>query len=215
MHAVNRMTKVCHVCGQEKEHKSWKATTCNGCLEAGLKWCSSCHEVKSITDFHKNGHTIRSFCKTCENVRSMQNKEATGYYTRPEVRKRRNEDSRLCKRAKYTFDEECRAAELLRCRIRRTKEGGTLNPQDWQRACEAFDFSCAYCGAGTKLTMEHIVPVAKGGRTIKSNIIPACQSCNSSKQDKDMIEWYTAQPFYNKSRLEKIIKFTKKGGDAE
>lgn len=209
------MIKTCNVCKQDKEHKSWKSTTCNDCLATGLKWCSSCHEVKDINDFHKNGHTIRSFCKACENTRSIQSKEASGYYSRPAVRESRNMNSRSYKRTMYAFDEGYRAAEILRCHVRRSKDTVTLSAYDWHDTCKAFDFCCAYCGAETKLTVEHVVPVSKGGRTNKSNVIPACRSCNSSKQDKDMIEWYTAQPFYNKSRLENIIKFTKKGGDAE
>lgn len=32
-------------------------------------------------------------------------------------------------------------------------------------------------------------------------------TCNSSKQNKDMIQWYTDQIFYNKNRLEAILKF--------
>ena len=57
--------------------------------------------------------------------------------------------------------------------------------------------------------MDHVVPVSKGGSTSADNIIPACQSCNSSKNNKDIIEWYTAQPFYNKNRLDNIIKYIK------
>ena len=209
------MIKVCHVCGKEKEHKSWKATTCNDCLADGLKWCSSCKQVKRVGDFHKNGHTLRSFCKKCECTRSLTSKEATGYYRRPDVRKRRNEDSRLCKRAKYLYDEEYRTAELVRCHNRRAAATGSLTTEEWLAACEAFDLRCAYCGSTCKLTMDHVVPVSNGGVTEADNIVPACQSCNSSKQNKDIIEWYTAQPFYSKSRLEIILKFTKKGGDAE
>ena len=63
--------------------------------------------------------------------------------------------------------------------------------------------------------MEHVVPVASGGATSVDNIIPACQSCNSSKGKKDMIEWYTAQPFYDKARLETILKYLRKVGDAK
>ena len=44
-------------------------------------------------------------------------------------------------------------------------------------------------------------------------MIKVCQSCNSSKQDKDIGEWYTKQPFYKKDRLENIFKFLE-GGDA-
>lgn len=55
--------------------------------------------------------------------------------------------------------------------------------------------------------MDHIVPISKGGKTTTDNIIPACSSCNSSKQAEDVVEWYTKQVFYNKDRLESIIKF--------
>lgn len=107
------------------------------------------------------------------------------------------------------FDEEYRRAEIARCHNRRSSTIGSITAEQWYRACEAFNLSCAYCGREHKLTMDHIVAVSKGGATDVSNIIPACQSCNSSKQDKDMIEWYTKQPFYNKDRLETIFKYVK------
>lgn len=52
-----------------------------------------------------------------------------------------------------------------------------------------FDYRCAYCGFRLKLTLDHVVPVSKGGRDIESNLVPACQSCNSSKGAKDVDEW--------------------------
>lgn len=203
------MLKICHVCGKEKEHKSWKATTCNDCLDAGLKWCSACGQTHPVSNFHKNGHTTRSFCKTCEIRRSTDSKAASGYYKRPEVRARRNEDSRLCKTAKYKFDDAYRAAELARCHDRRTVAKGDLTPAQWIAACEAFDFKCAYCGSAHKITMDHFIACTKGGKTSADNIIPACQSCNSSKQDKDAIEWFSSQPFYSYERVVSILKYLK------
>lgn len=202
------MQKRCCVCNEIKEHKSWKAYTCNECLAAGLKYCPKCGQTKAITEFHKNGSTLRSFCKECEIKRSKLNKESTGYYRRPEVRAKRNEDSRLCKQAKYRFDEEYRIAELIRCHNRRKLvTETTLTPLEWLSIVEQFNHSCAYCGTKHNLTMDHIVPISKGGKTTANNIIPACSSCNSSKQTKDVVEWYTKQVFYNKDRLESIIKF--------
>ncbi|MCF7848521.1 MAG: HNH endonuclease [Kiritimatiellales bacterium] len=43
---------------------------------------------------------------------------------------------------------------------------------------------CHYCGkkfAADKLTMDHVVPVARGGKSTKGNIVPACKECNSDK----------------------------------
>ncbi|MDE0788643.1 MAG: HNH endonuclease signature motif containing protein, partial [SAR324 cluster bacterium] len=41
----------------------------------------------------------------------------------------------------------------------------------------------------TKLTMDHVVPLARGGRSIKSNLVPCCKSCNNQKKNLLPIEW--------------------------
>ncbi len=63
----------------------------------------------------------------------------------------------------------------------------TLTADEWQAIKERNAFRCFYCKkklpAG-KLTQDHVTPLSKGGRHVKENIVPACQSCNSKKQDK-------------------------------
>lgn len=44
---------------------------------------------------------------------------------------------------------------------------------------------CHYCGqkfGASELTMDHVVPVARGGTSSPGNIVPACKACNSSKK---------------------------------
>ena len=48
-------------------------------------------------------------------------------------------------------------------------------------------FRCQYCGTrGTAfdLTLDHIVPRSRGGRSIAENLCAACQSCNQRKGDR-------------------------------
>lgn len=45
---------------------------------------------------------------------------------------------------------------------------------------------CVYCG-GPAPTVDHIVPVSKGGTSEWSNLAAACKSCNSSKRDLDLL----------------------------
>lgn len=43
-------------------------------------------------------------------------------------------------------------------------------------------FRCAYCGDGdTKLTIDHIVPKSKGGKSTFENCVAACRECNNRK----------------------------------
>ncbi|MGI0083110.1 MAG: HNH endonuclease [Nitrosopumilaceae archaeon] len=49
---------------------------------------------------------------------------------------------------------------------------------------------CVYCGAKENLSIDHIIPISKGGPNVASNKVLSCKSCNSSKRDKDIFEWY-------------------------
>jgi 5-methylcytosine-specific restriction endonuclease McrA len=37
--------------------------------------------------------------------------------------------------------------------------------------------------------MDHIVPLGRGGRSIRGNVVPACKECNSRKKALLPVEW--------------------------
>ncbi|WP_203620386.1 HNH endonuclease [Streptomyces sp. SID8499] len=45
-----------------------------------------------------------------------------------------------------------------------------------------------YCDAPGG-TVDHVIPLSRGGQHAEGNLVPACKSCNSSKGDKLLIEW--------------------------
>jgi 5-methylcytosine-specific restriction endonuclease McrA len=52
--------------------------------------------------------------------------------------------------------------------------------------------ACHYCGRRVlprELTMDHIVPLSRGGKTLKSNVVPCCKDCNTKKKYLLPIEW--------------------------
>lgn len=61
--------------------------------------------------------------------------------------------------------------------------GGTFTKYDWQRLL-ARDTCCLRCGATEQLSMDHIVPVARGGKHSFSNAQVLCKACNSWKHTK-------------------------------
>ncbi|MFP4445207.1 MAG: HNH endonuclease [Desulfosudaceae bacterium] len=51
---------------------------------------------------------------------------------------------------------------------------------------------CYYCGREfppAELTMDHVVPLARGGKTTKGNVVPACKTCNTEKKQRLPVEW--------------------------
>ncbi|MCW7464375.1 HNH endonuclease [Leptospira levettii] len=44
---------------------------------------------------------------------------------------------------------------------------------------------CHYCGKKFKvedLTMDHLIPLIRGGKSVKANLVPACKDCNFKKK---------------------------------
>jgi 5-methylcytosine-specific restriction endonuclease McrA len=52
--------------------------------------------------------------------------------------------------------------------------------------------TCYYCGhrfAPDELTMDHIIPLIRGGKSTKNNLAPACKDCNNKKKHMLPMEW--------------------------
>lgn len=80
-----------------------------------------------------------------------------------------------------------------------------LTEKEWEFAIKYFGHKCAYCGKPTmKLERDHLHPLIKGGELSRNNVVPSCRSCNASKKDNDVDEWYPSQPYYDVCRAEKI-----------
>ncbi len=50
---------------------------------------------------------------------------------------------------------------------------------------------CHYCQGkfpAKELTMDHIVPVARGGKSTRGNVVPACRKCNQEKKLSTPVE---------------------------
>ena len=63
---------------------------------------------------------------------------------------------------------------------------------------------CAYCRCNRATTLDHLKPKSRGGSSLRSNLIPACQSCNHDKGSMNWLEWFQRQEFYNSVAQEVI-----------
>jgi len=48
---------------------------------------------------------------------------------------------------------------------------------------------CVRCNTTSNITLDHIIPLSRGGAHSVGNFQPLCKSCNSSKGAKTMTEW--------------------------
>lgn len=60
--------------------------------------------------------------------------------------------------------------------------------------------ACVYCEAaledGTQLTLDHIVPVSKGGSNAHRNLVTACHPCNTRRGNRDVEVFAEAVAMY-------------------
>lgn len=70
----------------------------------------------------------------------------------------------------------------------------SVSPKHIARMCEAQGWKCAYCQrpmrkkrhkdfCGQEATVDHVVPISRGGGNWKSNLVMACAKCNQDKDD--------------------------------
>jgi len=78
----------------------------------------------------------------------------------------------------------------VQCQKRRSlKRGaeGSFTLEEWENLKKEFNLTCPICFKSEPeimLTIDHIIPLSKGGSNYITNIQPLCRSCNCSKRDR-------------------------------
>ena len=168
-------------------------------LESSRKWREKNKEYKAEYDrqyYEKNKEKIAEYKKQWQ----KENKERIN--ARNRERYKSDPNYRASIKASYHKREALKRNVLA-----------TMTDEEWLECQNYFkdengNLRCAYCNKVIEVaTVEHFIPIAKGGTLTKENVLPACLSCNTSKQDKDFFEWYPQQEFYSKEREEKILEY--------
>lgn len=170
-----------------------------------FKRCNKCGRwlVASSTNFYKrkNGkYGLRARCKKCDNKRNKK------YYD-----KNKEAEAERSKKYRETLQGQVTVFNIaIRRRAKEQNQGSGITKEQWLEMMNFFNWECAY--SGEKLTkktrsIDHIIPLNNGGENEIWNCVPMDRSLNSSKHDKDMLEWYTKQPFYSHERLLKISEW--------
>lgn len=81
---------------------------------------------------------------------------------------------------RYRQTEKGKSAAIRSSHARRAQGKGRIDWKAWERKRDRIG-SCALCGKGGKLTLDHIIPIKKGGTNDIRNLQPLCLTCNCSK----------------------------------
>ena len=84
------------------------------------------------------------------------------------------------------------AGTVSEAELRREREKARVLRQSqwWKRRIATG--RCHYCDSQVGfrgLTMDHIVPLIRGGRSSRGNVVPACKDCNNKKKSLLPVEW--------------------------
>lgn len=185
-----------------------------------MKTCTKCQTEKPLTAFAKNGskQSYRPECKVCR-AAIQRAKRNGGVPTPPRKfgcasRSGSRVENRLLKRARdqryrqgHKDEIRARNREFQRThpelvseykRRRRARKIGARGDCTAAQLKARFDFygnRCAYCRVNPAEAADHVIPLARGGTNFPANFRPSCTSCNTSKQDKNVVEWSGSKQF--------------------
>jgi len=177
-----------------------------------LKACSTCKKEQPSSQYYadksgKDGY--RSDCKYCVKAKlkvNYQKKRATklaiqkNWYVnnsnkaKQYAKQWRKDNPDKTKKYHQDYAEANPDKERVRSREkssnRRAKLKGNgvfkLSPKDIKRLLTQ---PCINCGNKNNQTLDHVVPIARGGRHSIGNLQTLCLSCNVSKGTKTIMEW--------------------------
>ena len=129
----------------------------------GTYWCRKCNQLKPTEAFYLTDGRPSSPCKACRSVSGKAYLKRKKPWLRSDVNRRRRARLRLAKTELYTAL-EIAERDGWRCAICRKRIGQ----------------SYAYPHPRS-LSIDHIIPIAKGGDDVKSNVQSAHLHCNMSK----------------------------------
>jgi len=168
------------------------------------KTCTQCGKAKPVSDFHVRKASLDGYrpnCKVCKRAvdaaHYASNKEKIVERVKQWSAQNEGKRKEIEKRYRKTHRQAQNLRTLnYRARKASASDGWDLTEEWWSFRKAQFGYCCAYCGKFGRLTVEHVLPLNRGGRHAPENLVPACPTCNYSKADKTVEEvgWVLRDP---------------------
>jgi 5-methylcytosine-specific restriction endonuclease McrA len=173
---------------QRKYQKLWRRKDLEGRRKYERQWARTHRRKIRGEDFGKRRHK-----KTDEEIHKTKLANRSRHYARNRERIRARvkekrllnpEQFRKVDRARYRRNPEKRQHQSRVQRAKRTGLDCYISLQEWKTLLTRFNFHCAYCGVvltkGNR-SLDHKIPLVRGGTNDISNLVPSCLRCNQRK----------------------------------
>lgn len=167
-----------------------------GNCEPGYKHCAKCGEIKPVERFSKYRNSsdgLQGYCKDCfSGLKKVYRDAKLDKYREAENKWKKTQKARQIRKLQKKRSPSERIRRRIRSRerallIARTPADIRLKPSEWKRILNKYSNRCLCCGStAKKITIDHVVPVSKGGLTTKENVQPLCFDCNLLKTDNEI-----------------------------
>lgn len=161
-------------------------------LASNQYWCTRCKTAKPLSEFYYRNGKPRSQCKAC-----ISELTVAAYHADPAKTKERNlvkyhthKQEFKERQQRYVQTPVGRASRKAIEMRRRARILGVVNENYRDKVAvilRAGLFKCHYCGLmfdAHDLTLDHSIPISRGGPDTWDNIRPSCLECNQAKGTK-------------------------------
>jgi 5-methylcytosine-specific restriction endonuclease McrA len=161
-----------------------------------LKVCSTCKKAQPTKEYsacNKVKSGLNARCKTCEKIRHKKDYESNKDYNLEWARKYREENyerrREVEKKSHAKNKEKHRPAHNARQSVRNK----ILNEKKYlildKELHKIYNSPCFNCGSMENQSLDHIIPVSRGGNHSIGNVMTLCLKCNMSKHARTITEW--------------------------
>lgn len=174
---ANKVRGRCTKCGKTKSHLMFRTPRADrpGDLARGFSMpCKACHAAG-----------MRRWNKTPRGAALVRRSYVNWKQMHPAYASERG-------RRRYATDPKYRAMLRLSEHTRRSREKGKVTPAQLERLFAKHAGVCFYCPERAT-SVDHKIPLARGGKHHIRNLVPACRSCNSRKNTKTVREFIASK----------------------
>lgn len=206
------LKKTCPKCLTPRDFET-EFYKCKARKDGKQLWCKYCTKAAAADWAKENPIEIRACqLRHRDKHRDELNRRSRASYAKNSQKrlaasaKWRRENPELAKQSVKNWTQKNPISVRLNSHRRRARiRMATIEPvtqTDWIAILEFWQGRCAYClKCHPNLTMDHIVPIIKGGKHSIDNLVPACGPCNFSKNSSLLSEWKN-RPVVNVMEIE-------------